>query len=394
MDNPFNPGSGSTPPFLAGRDKELTLFERTLESIRKGKNENIVLTGLRGTGKTVLLNEFDKICLEKKFFPIKRLQFSPKHNNPAEFYLALKYDISTAVSNLSSAKKIGQKLYTMGNVLKPKSVGVPGTFYYEPAYESNTIPFENHIEDYLSNNWQVFKKNGFNGVIFLFDEFHLISDNIKEKFYVLTDFIGAINELQKKGFPYYLVLTGLPKISLNIKKARSYSERMFKTVVLNNLSRDEAILAVSQPLKNSPHSFERNLINMIADDTGQYPYFIQFYCKEIIDRIHRKIIRIKDYESIKSNIIQQLEVDFFDPRIDSLTNMEEKVLISMAKITNENIGFNEIVAKSKIKKASLSKYIDRLEKKGLIYRHKHGLYRYSLPMLRSYIARKHQRNSE
>ena len=142
MINPFNPGSGSKPPFLAGRDDELSLFRKLLTSITDGKNENIILTGLRGTGKTVLLDEFNKICHEKKFFPIKRSQFNSKYNDPKEFYEALKYDMSSAATMLSVKRTIKQKLGSMGSALKPKSVGVPGVFYYEPSYTRKTIPFE------------------------------------------------------------------------------------------------------------------------------------------------------------------------------------------------------------------------------------------------------------
>ena len=389
MINPFNPGSGSKPPFLAGRDDELSLFRKLLTSITDGKNENIILTGLRGTGKTVLLDEFNKICHEKKFFPIKRSQFNSKYNDPKEFYEALKYDMSSAATMLSVKRTIKQKLGSMGSALKPKSVGVPGVFYYEPSYTRKTIPFENHLEDYLSNNWKLFEKNGYRGVMFLFDEFHQIEDDPGKRFYVLVDFIGAINELQKKGFPYHLTLAGLPKLSLNVKNARSYSERMFRTTVLENLTKNDAVLAISEPLKNSQYSFSEDLIDAVVRDTGRYPYFIQFYCKEIIDNMCKKKISLGDYQSLRPIIVKQLETSFFDPRIDTLTETEKKLLIAMAKIDTDDMLFKDIIATSGINKNSLSKYVGRLEKKGLIYNHKYGIYRFSLPMLRNYIMNRY-----
>ncbi len=387
--NPFNPGSGSPPPYLAGRENELATFKRNLKLIVKGQIHNIILTGLRGTGKTVLLNEFNRICFEQKFFPIKRLQFSQKYCDPLEFDTALKYDMSSAVASLSIKKKVTQKLKRVGEYLKPKSLGVPGTFYYEPSYQPRTIPFENHLEDYLSNNWEIFKKKGFHGVVFLFDEFHFVTDLKKKKQFVLGDFISAINELQNKDFKYFLVLTGLPRLPLNIKESRSYSERMFRTIELGNLSKDDAKLAISKPLKKSPYSFHTDLINTIVDDTGQYPYFIQFYCREILNNISKKRIGVSDYKLIKSIILKQLESDFFEPRIESLSNEEERLLISMAKIKTKDMKFSDILNHSKMKKPSLPAYLDRLEKKGLVFNHKYGIYRFSLPMLRDYILRKY-----
>lgn len=391
-DNPFNPGSGTPPPFLAGRDQELATFEDILESITKGRSTNVILTGLRGTGKTVLLNKFREICEREKFFPIMRSQFSLKHNDPEEFNNALKYKMNGAAESLSAKKKIVQKLQSIGSMLKPSTVGVPGMVYYEFAYKSDSIPFEDYIENYLSSNWQIFEKNKYKGVVFLFDEFHLISDDVAKKHFVMTDFIGAINELQKNKLPYHLVLTGLPKLLLNVKKARSYSERMFTTIELNNLSRGEAASAISTPLNDSPRSFSRDLIDAIVDDTGQYPYFIQFYCRAIIEHTHKKRISRRDYESIKPTIIEQLDLDFFSSRIENLTKKEKEVLISMAGIAKEDLEFRDIRVTSTIAKNSLSQYLNRLEAKGLIHRHKHGTYRYSLPMLRDYVVRESQQN--
>lgn len=389
MENPFNPGSGSPPPFLAGRNDEMKLFENILKSNATGHNANVILTGLRGTGKTVLLNEFNRICIEQKFFPIKRLQFSSKYCDTLEFDKALKYDLSSAVTSLSIKKKVTQKLASFGNFVKPKSVGIPGTFYYEPSYSSTDIPFEDHLKNFLSNNWQIFEDKGYHGVVFLFDEFHSVIDLHKKNQFVLSDFIAAINELQNQNCKYFLVLTGLPKLPLNIKTSRSYSERMFRTIELGNLSKNEANLAISKPLKQSSYSFQKDLIDRIVHDTGQYPYFIQFYCREILNNVSKKRIDLKDYKLIETIIVKQLENDFFEPRIENLAKEEERLLIAMSKITLKDMQFKEIQKESKIKKTSLPSYLDRLEKKGLIFNHKHGVYRFSLPLLRQYLIRKY-----
>ena len=388
MDNPFNPGSGTPPPFLAGRDEELAKFKMSLKLMADGKHSNLILTGLRGTGKTVLLNEFSMMCRRGKFFPVKRLQFTTKYNRPEDFANALEYDMSVAMSSLSVTKKASQKIKSVGSKLKPKQLGVPGAFFFEPSYTSKSIPFENYIENYLVSSWPVFKQHGYKGVIFLFDEFHLMFGIDKES-YVLADFIGAINELQNKGFPYYLVLAGLPKLSLNVKRARSYAERMFGAIILDNLTKKEASLAISKPLKDSPYNFSKDLISAIVMDTGQYPYFIQFYCQEIICNVLKQNIDIDDYNSIKPIIINNLQTAFFDPRIDNLTDLEKKLLVSMAKINKKDLQFRTILTKSRIKKTSLNKYLDSLEKKGLVYNHKRGVYRFSLPMLQDYIVQKY-----
>lgn len=260
--------------------------------------------------------------------------------------------------------------------------------YYEPAYEPDSIPFEDHLKDYLRENWPVFEKNGYHGVIFLFDEFHTIADDSDDENYVLGDFVGAINELQNDEIRYHLVLTGLPRLSLNLKRARSYSERMFTSMVIDNLSAEDARSAISRPLEKTRYTFDDSLIQNIIKDTGQYPYFIQFYCKEIIDMVGKKNMGVSDYNRVKPVIVKQLHSSFFDARVDALSPKEAGILYAMAKIDSADLQFGDIVSASGVRKSSLSRHLKTLERHGMIYNHRHGTYRFSLPMLRDYLLHK------
>jgi len=387
LSNPFNPGPGAAPPFLAGRDYELGLFRRSAEAIAAGRSDNLLLTGLRGTGKTVLLGEFSRICMESGLLPIRRPHSSAKHRIPDRLYGALRYDMRSAAAGLSVTRKVTQRIGPAGTGIRPKSVGTRGAFYYEPSYEPDPVQFENRLQEYLEGNWQVFEKNGYRGVAFLFDEFHAVSDVPEKEHYVLTDLLAAIGELQNGGIHYHLVLSGLPKLSLNLRKARSNSERMFRTMVLKNLDREEARLAISKPLEEYNYRFEDGLIDLILDDTGRYPYFIQFYCREIINLVNRKSITVDDYRKAKPVILKQLDAGFFDARMDGVSGKEEELLHSMARMDSEDLKFGDIVHASGIKKSSLSRYLELLEDRGLIHNHKRGVYRFSLPMLRDYLMR-------
>ncbi len=108
--NPFRPGSGLLPPYLAGRDRELARFSQMLQRMQEGQVHNLMVQGLRGVGKTVLLKEFVKICTDNKFLPVTQLQFSSKHSDPAEFTRALQYDLDSAMGNISRVEKTKQKL--------------------------------------------------------------------------------------------------------------------------------------------------------------------------------------------------------------------------------------------------------------------------------------------
>jgi len=390
MKNPFNPGSGVPPPYLAGRENHLKAFQKILESISDGHIENVILYGLRGTGKTVLLDVFNSECVRSGFLPIKRLQFSRKYCDPTEFEKALKYDVKTSIETFSKIQKLKGKVEAIVLFLRPKSIGIPDLVYYEPSYEkSRDVPYEDHIKSYLSKNWQIFENCGCKAVIFLFDEFHTITDMPRDHKYVLSDFLGALNDVQKTGCRYFVILSGLPNLQLNVKKARSYSERMYRSIETGNLNPADAKLAITKPLEDAPWKFEDHLIDTLVTETQGYPYFIQFYCKEIIsNNIDRHSITLSDLERIRPMIIKQLDDDFFNPRIELLSDEELKVLFAMAQINEENIWFKKILTITKIERYKLSKYLERLEEKGLVYNYKRGVYRFSLPLLGDFLRRR------
>lgn len=388
MRNPFNPGSGVPPPYLAGREEHLNRFNKILDSIEDDHIENVMMYGLRGTGKTVLLEEFNKICIQRNFLPIKRLQFSDKYRDAVEFEKALKYDIRVSIETFSKLSLTRNKVKAAISYFKPKQIGVPNLFYYEPSYEaSKDIPFEDHLKDYLTKNWPIFENAGKKGVIFLYDEFHNVIDDKQNKQHVLSDFLGAVNEVQNSGQRYFLVLCGLPNLPLNVKEGRSYAERMFKSIQVGNLDSIAAHQAIEKPLIHSGYSFERKLIDMLSSETDGYPYFLQFYGKEIISNVESVEARVSDFEKVKPLVVKQLDETFFDPRYELASNDEQQVLCSMSKSSGENIPF-KFIKKSLKTKAQVGRSLARLEQKGMAYKYKHGMYRFSLPLFRQYLRRK------
>ena len=131
--NPFTPGSGLEPPYLAGRNSELDRFSHMLQRIKAGKVENILMYGLRGVGKTVLLNRFANMCMDNEFLPILRLQFSPKYSDPDVFVKTIQHDVDRVVEASSRLDKTRKKIKTIGRYVRPKNVEIPGIISYQPV---------------------------------------------------------------------------------------------------------------------------------------------------------------------------------------------------------------------------------------------------------------------
>jgi len=302
--------------------------------------KNLLLTGLRGTGKSTLMRIFQGICLENNFFPISKDQFTKQHSIPDEFLPALKYHFKKSLEDISKKQNFIGKMKAIGDYVKPSRIGIEGA-YYEPSYTRSRPPFEDEISEYLASNWQVFKKSKFNGAIFLFDEFHDVRDLGPSKGMVLSNFIGVINDLQRKGLKYAVVFSGLPNLQYNIKKAKTFGERMFTMLKVANLTESDAKDAITIPLKGTGYSFSSSLVDRIISDTGKYPFFIQFICSEIINTVNKKRLQLSDYQKIRPGIIFQLESNFFDSRFSDTSSTEKKnsfcyVQIKHFRYSNEN----------------------------------------------------------
>ena len=388
--NPFRPGAGLQPPYLAGRDGELTRFSQMLQQMQEGLVSNIMIHGLRGVGKTVLLREFVKICTDNKFLPVTRFQFSSKHSNPAEFTRALQYDLDTAMGAISKVEKTKQKLQDAARQIRPQKIDVMGVGWEFKHDPDSRVPLENQLTDYLEKWWKVVQEHDYNGIVLLFDEFHTVVDVNSNSWCILTDFIGAINAIQFNGCRYSLVLCGLPTLMSNVKTARSYTERMFNVMNISNLDEQNARAAISKPLEDAAWRFSDDLVSAIVQDTDCYPYFIQFFCREIISRVDKEHITLDDYEKIKYQLMVDLGRDFFDQRIELLSAAQKRVLYSAASLTNPNMEFSSIQKSLDVSKGSLSSHLKRLEEKGLIYRSGRGAYRLTMPLLGKYLRLKIQ----
>ena len=232
--NPFRPGAGVDPPYLAGRERELGIFDGVLRSTRDGNMKNVLLYGLRGVGKTVLLGKFASMCRGEKFLPMVRYMYGPVDSDPDKFVSGLKRAFRSAIETSPGAEAAKGKLRSAGQYLRPSTVGVSG-LAYEPSYGSDKGPMADLLADYFVKNWKIIGDLGYAGAVILLDEFHMVND-VNGKWCTLGDFLAAVNEAQRQGCRYSVALPGLPVLTRNVKKGRSYAERMFKLVEVSSLA--------------------------------------------------------------------------------------------------------------------------------------------------------------
>lgn len=382
--NPFRPGAGVDPPYLAGRERELDIFDGVLRSTRDGNMKNVLLYGLRGVGKTVLLGKFASICRGEKFLPMVRYMYGPVDSDPDKFVSGLKRTFRSAIESSPGAEAAKGKLRSAGQYLRPSTVGVSG-LVYEPSCGSDKGPMADLLADYFVKNWKIIGDLGYAGAAILLDEFHTVND-VNGKWCTLGDFLAAVNEAQRQGCRYSVVLSGLPVLTRNVKKGRSYAERMFKLVEVSSLAVPDAKQALLKPLDGTGRRLSPALVNAVVEDTGCYPYFIQFFACEILQRIDKDSISMRDYKPAREEILHGLYGDFFDQRMADLIPGEKNTLQCMAAIPDADMRFAPILKATGASKGTVSTHLKRLEEKGVAYRRNHGLYGFALPLLRPYLA--------
>ena len=381
MNNPFRPGNGIMPPYLAGRESEIFWFENSLTSALS-LPQNLVLSGIRGTGKTVLLRIFENICTKKKWLFVRR-EFNNKLNQEGEFLNALLTDIVAKTKGVSLVKKLRKPLIGFKERYKE---GIDGDII-SILIQKYKGPLGDRLEAILRDVYNAILEAGYNGLVLLYDEFHFIEDGKVNDNYPLSLLLESLSHVQQEGLRYYLVLSGLPPLFPNLVKAKTYAERMFSVKNIGNLSKDASFKAIKLPLEDAGINFTDELINTIVEEAQGYPYFLQFYPYYLIQNIPKKRITLKDFKEMYPLLLKELDESFFMGRFNRASDGEQKILFEMAKLGSE-IKFSELREKAKIDKNYLNQILISLIEKGLIFRIGRGKYKFTLPLFEKFLLRK------
>jgi hypothetical protein len=226
------------------------------------------------------------------------------------------------------------------------------------------------------------------GAILLYDEAHLLADDAGRERYPLSSLLAALGAVQREHQRVRIVVCGLPTLSLNLKRTRTYAERMFRHTVVDHLEADAADEALAIPLAGSGRSFGLSLISEITEQTAGYPYFLQFFGAFACSRIGLEHIELSDYQRIEAALLHELDLAFFEDRFEGAPPGEQTVLEAMARETGPVTlrRLRERLAGA----GNLDLLVRRLIERGLVYRTGRATYDFGMPLFRSFIRRRRQ----
>lgn len=394
FDNPFRPGAGHTPPYLAGRTAEQEDIRRLLKQTTI--MENPILTGLRGVGKTVLLETFKPIALAEKWLWVGTDLSESASVSEERIAIRILADIALVTSSLFIIGETKQKDF--GFTSKESTTQQPlnyevlaSLFHSTPGLVSDKLKA---VLEYL---WEVLPKDFVSGIVFAYDEAQNLTDHAARNEYPLSLLLEVFQSIQRKGIPMMLILTGLPTLVSKLVEARTYSERMFHVMFLKQLSEDASKEAIVTPTKKDecPLRFSEDTVNRIVALSGGYPYFIQFICREVYDVWIAKIRSGEVLSVPESDIIRKLDNDFFQARWARATDRQRELLqvISSLQSCENEFTVLEVVNSAKqmletpFTASHINQMLIKLSDAGLIYKNRFGKYSLAVPLLSQFIKR-------
>jgi hypothetical protein len=385
--NPYAPGAGQRPPELAGRSAQLAAFDVVLERVAHGRPErSIVLTGLRGVGKTVLLNALRSAAV-RRGWGTGKLEARPDQG--------LRRPLSSALHQ--AVRELGHPeeeavTHVLGVVrsFAERDAGAEARLRdrWHPGIDAPLVrgradsgDIEIDLVELFSDLGGLAAEQGRGVAVFIDEMQDLGIDDV-------SALCAACHELSQSGLPVIVVGAGLPHLPAVLSAAKSYSERLFGYQRIDRLDRESADLALRVPAEAEEAAYDEAALAALYAATGGYPYFIQAYGKTVWDLAPRSPITADDVAVATPEADRELAVGFFGSRYESATPAEREYLRAMADAGvdgAESVPTADVAAVLAKKPQSLSPARDALLKKGLIYSGERGRIAFTVPHFGSFL---------
>ncbi|MEO0513228.1 MAG: ATP-binding protein [Planctomycetota bacterium] len=382
--NPYAPGAGTQPPELAGRDSLRESVRVAIGRIRAGRAaKSTVLTGLRGVGKTVLL---DRLMLDAQAEGITTIRIEAPEGRSLPSILAPELRRTLlGLSRIEEAKDLAAR--AMRGL-----AGFLGTMRL--VYHDVQLHFDAEPEPGLADNGDLeadlqalFEAVGEaaraarTAVVLFVDEMQYIETK------QLGALITALHRIAQRGLPITLVGAGLPQLPARFGTAKSYAERLFDVATIGPLSQDDAVLAIREPAAEEGADIEPAALDRIYELTAGYPYFLQEWGKQSWDVARSSPIRLKDVEIASEVAVVTLDASFFHVRFDRLSPSEKLYLRAMADLGPGPHRSGDIAEGIGRDVRSVAPVRNNLISKGMVWSPSYGDTAFTVPLFDQFMRR-------
>ena len=382
--NPYSPGAGTPPPELAGRDELREAIRVSLERIRLGRPaKSILMVGLRGVGKTVLLDRIREDAEASGIYTV-RVEAPEGKSLPAILAPQLR-QVLLRISRIEKAKATATRalkaLAGFAKVfkLKYRDVEVGLDFDPEPGLADNG-DLESDLQDLLATAGLAAQEAGSALAIFV-DELQYVEEE------QLAALVTALHRTTQRRLPVVLVGAGLPQLRGHMGQAKSYAERLFDFPEVGALPPPAARIALEIPAKAEGVDIDVDALDALVEETKGYPYFLQEWGKHAWEVADASPISLRDVEEASSVAVAALDESFFRVRFDRLTPLEKRYLRAMAELGAGPHRSGDIAAVLNRMVMGLGPTRNQLIEKGMIWSPSHGDTAFTVPLFDAFMKR-------
>lgn len=382
--NPFSPGAGTKPPELAGRDDLILAAEIGLDRIRSGRSaKSLIFYGLRGVGKTVLLNRIRQDADNRSFVTF-HLEAPEGRSLPGILAPALRavlIKLSRGAAAKDSVTRAMRALAGFVGAFKVKYSDIEVSIDVEEELGlADSKDLDLDLSDLLSAiGMAALQKK--TAVVLFVDEIQYVPES------QLASLIVALHSTSQQGLPITMVAAGLPQILGQTGRAKSYAERLFQFVHVDKLTEDAARDALCIPVADAGEAISDEAVRAILDATQCYPYFLQEWGKHSWNLADRSPISKSDVEAATVEALAELDASFFRVRFDRLTPSERKYLRAMAELGPGPHRSGDIAVALGRTASGVAPTRNSLIRKGMVYSPAHGDTAFTVPLFDAFMKR-------
>ncbi len=384
ISNPFSPGAGSPPPELAGRAVLLEQARVLLGRVKaKRPEKSLLLTGLRGVGKTVLLNEIERMAQRDGY---RTILVEAHEGKPLPVLLAphlrrLLFDLDRSAGAGDKARRALAVLKSFVGAIKLKVGELDIGLDIEPASGSaDSGDLEADLPSLFTALGEAAQERGA-AVALLIDEIQYFSAT------ELSALIMAMHKMQQRQLPVVLIGAGLPILPGLMGESKSYAERLFSFPDIGPLPELDAIKALQEPVMDAGESFEPAALAEIFRVTKGYPYFLQEWGYQAWNHASKSPIGLAVVHDTSGLVSQRLDENFFRVRFDRLTPKEKRYLRAMAELGPGPHRTGDVADTLQVKINTLGPVRASLIKKGMVYSPSHGDMAFTVPLFDEFMRR-------
>lgn len=385
IDNPYTPNAGATPEVLIGRDDQTAAFEVLLRRLRRGRTEqSMIITGLRGVGKTVLLNRFVEIATAERW---EVVEFEASKHDDSHFRQTMFSQLKSALLRLSPRTRWTDLGRRAAEALSAFAVSVDQQGTWSVSWD--VVPAEGYADhgdlgmdltDVLLAIGEAAKEDN-RGLVLLIDEVQFLAAS------QLEALIQAIHKTVQRNLPVTFVGAGLPQIAELAGDAKSYAERLFKFPKIGSLEGEDARKALTEPAAREGAIFEEAALDLAIEVTRGYPYFIQELGYQVWTVATANRISKDDIEVARDAYEAKLDSSFFRVRLDRSTPLQTAYMRAMAQLGPEPQKAADVARLLGRDSTQVGPTRAELIEMGLLYTPEHGYAAFTVPDFDKFMLR-------